>query len=100
MPALIVRQTAEFRDWLVRLRDRHAVARIAVRIRRLEFGNPGDVRQLGHGLAEMKIDYGPGYRLYFVRRDASIVVLLCGGDKGSQRRDIERARILAEELQH
>jgi putative addiction module killer protein len=97
MPAIAVRQTAEFRDWLVRLRDRQAVARIAIRIRRMELGNPGDVRQLGGGLAEMKIDYGPGYRLYFVKREASIVVLLCGGDKSSQRHDIERARKLAEE---
>jgi putative addiction module killer protein len=97
MPAIAVRQTAEFRDWLVRLRDRQAVARIAIRIRRMELGNPGDVKQLGGGLAEMKIDYGPGYRLYFVKREASIVVLLCGGDKSSQRHDIERARKLAEE---
>jgi putative addiction module killer protein len=70
MPAIAVRQTAEFRDWLVRLRDRQAVARIAIRIRRMELGNPGDVRQLGGGLTEMKIDYGPGYRLYFVKRGA------------------------------
>jgi putative addiction module killer protein len=97
MSAISVRQTAEFRDWLARLRDRQAAARIAVRIRRMEFGNPGDVKQLGGGLAEMKIDYGPGYRLYFVKRGASTVILLCGGDKGSQRHDIDRARKLAEE---
>jgi putative addiction module killer protein len=98
MSALIVRQTAEFRDWLTRLRDRQAAARIIVRIRRLELGNPGNIRQLGQGLAEMKIDYGPGYRLYFVKQDAAIIVLLCGGDKSSQRRDIAQARTLAEEL--
>jgi putative addiction module killer protein len=64
----------------------------------MELGNPGDVRQLGGGLVEMKIDYGPGYRAYFVQQEASIILLLCGGDKSTQRRDIDRARKLAETL--
>jgi putative addiction module killer protein len=72
--------------------------RIVSRIRRMELGNPGAVRQLGGGLAEMKVDYGPGYRIYFVERNKSIILLLCGGDKSTQRRDIDRARGLAEEL--
>lgn len=93
-----VRQTAEFSGWLRRLRDANAVARIVARIRRMEQGNPGDVRSVGEGVMEMRIDYGPGYRVYFVRRGAAIVILLCGGDKRTQRRDIERACELAERL--
>jgi putative addiction module killer protein len=96
MNAATVLQTDEFRDWLHRLRDRRANARIVSRIRRMELGNPGDSRSLSGGLMEMKINYGPGYRVYFVHRAAAIVVLLCGGDKHTQRRDIDRARALAE----
>ena len=91
-----VRQTAEFRDWLRRLKDANAVARIVARIRRLEQGNLGDNKSLGGGLMEMRIDYGPGYRVYFVRRGEAIVILLCGGDKDRQPQDIVRARKLAE----
>ncbi len=91
-----VRQAAEFRDWLRRLKDANAVARIVARIRRMELGNPGDSKSLGEGLMEMRVDYGPGYRIYFVQRGAAIVLLLCGGDKRNQQRDIERARRLAE----
>lgn len=94
-----VRQTAEFSRWLRRLRDDNAVARIAGRIRRMEQGNPGDCNGLGGGLMEMRIDYGPGYRIYFMRRGAVVVMLLCGGDKRTQQRDIERARALAETLE-
>lgn len=94
-----VRQTEEFRTWLGALRDDRAVARIAVRIRRLEQGNPGDVKSLGAGLLEMRVDYGPGYRVYYVRRGATIIVLLCGGDKRTQQRDIRRAQALAAELE-
>jgi putative addiction module killer protein len=94
-----VRQTAEFRTWLRHLRDDKAVTRIAARIRRLELGNPGDVKALGSGLLEMRIDQGPGYRVYYVRRGAVIVVLLCGGDKRTQQRDIRRARALAAEVE-
>jgi putative addiction module killer protein len=98
MSRITVLQSDEFRGWLHGLQDRRAIGRIASRIRRMEMGNPGEVRQLGGGLVEMKIDYGPGYRAYFVRREASIILLLCGGDKSTQRRDIDRARKLAETL--
>lgn len=94
-----VRQTDEFQAWLRNLRDDRAVARIATRIRRLEQGNPGDAKSLGSGLLEMRVDCGPGYRVYYVRRGAVIVLLLCGGDKRTQQRDIERALALATELE-
>jgi putative addiction module killer protein len=92
-----VRQTAEFSHWLRRLKDAEAAARIVARLRRMEQGNPGDSRSVGRGVMEMRIDYGPGYRVYYVRRGAEIVILLCGGDKRTQRRDIKRAQMLAEE---
>jgi putative addiction module killer protein len=93
-----VRQTDVFADWFAGLRDREARARITVRIRRLSLGNPGDVKPVGSGVSEMRIDYGPGYRVYFVRRGDTIVVLLCGGDKRNQDRDIVRALELAQEV--
>ncbi len=93
-----VRQTNEFRNWLQRLKDANAVARIVTRIRRMELGNLGDSRRLGGGLMELRVDYGPGYRVYLVHRGASLVVLLCGGDKRRQQQDIERALELAEEV--
>ena len=93
-----VRLTDEFSDWLHRLRDANAVARIVGRIRRIEIGNPGDTRGVGHGILEMRIDYGPGYRIYYVHRGAQIVILLCGGDKRTQPKDIKRAQKLAETL--
>jgi len=93
-----VRQTAEFVRWLRRLRDANAVARIVARIRRMELGNPGDARSVGQGVMEMRIDYGPGYRVYYVQRGAAIVMLLCGGDKRSQGDDIAHAQALAETL--
>ena len=91
-----VRQTAEFSRWLRRLRDANAVARIVARIRRVEQGNLGDSKSLGAGLMEMRVDYGPGYRIYYVHRGATIVILLCAGDKRTQRQDIRRARELVE----
>ncbi len=91
-------QTEEFADWLHKLRDQRAVARIAMRLRRAEQGNLGDVRAVGDGVSELRVDYGPGYRVYFVRRSERLIVLLCGGDKSSQDRDIERAKSLAEKL--
>jgi putative addiction module killer protein len=97
-PVIEVRQTDEFRDWLRNLRDDEAAARIGSRLRRLEQGNPGDVKSLGAGLLEMRIDYGPGYRVYYVRHGAIVFVLLCGGDKRTQQRDIKRAQVLAAEL--
>jgi putative addiction module killer protein len=93
-----VRQTDVFTDWFAGLRDREARARVTVRIRRLSLGNPGDVKPVGSGVSEMRIDYGPGYRVYFIRRGDAIVVLLCGGDKRSQDRDIARAVELAQEV--
>ena len=93
-----VRQTDVFADWFAGLRDRVARARITVRIRRLSLGNPGDVKPVGGGVSEMRIDYGPGYRVYFVRRGDTVVVLLCGGDKRNQDRDIARALELAREV--
>jgi putative addiction module killer protein len=93
-----VRQTQEFSAWLHRLKDANAVARIAGRIRRMEMGNPGDSKSIGHGILEMRIDYGPGYRIYYLHHGTQIVVLLCGGDKRTQQQDIKRARKLAETL--
>ena len=93
---IAVRQTIEFSDWLHRLRDANAVARIVARIRRMELGNPGDARSVGKGVMEMRIAYGPGYRVYYIHRAAEIVILLCGGDKRTQRQDIKRAQALAE----
>ncbi|WP_027533911.1 type II toxin-antitoxin system RelE/ParE family toxin [Bradyrhizobium sp. WSM3983] len=91
-----VRQTARFSAWLNRLKDANAVARIAARIRRMEMGNPGDSKSVGRNVREMRIDHGPGYRIYYVQRGAQIVILLCGGDKRTQRQDIEQAQKLAE----
>jgi putative addiction module killer protein len=91
-----VRQTEEFSGWLHRLRDNNAVARIVGRIRRVEMGNPGDTRGVGQGIFEMRIDYGPGYRIYYTHRGTQIVILLCGGDKRTQPKDIKRAQKLAE----
>lgn len=93
-----IRQTAIFAKWFASLRDRQARARIAVRIDRLALGNPGDVKPVGAGVSEIRIDCGPGYRVYFTRRGAEIVILLAGGDKSTQGRDIARAKELATEV--
>ncbi len=90
-------KTSAFDAWLRGLRDRRAIARIAARIDRLASGNPGDVKPVGGGLSEMRIDHGPGYRVYFMWRGSIVIVLLCGGDKTTQQRDIEQARALAAE---
>jgi len=92
-------QTEEFRDWLGSLRDMVARARIARRIDRLRVGNSGDVKPVGSGVSEMRIDHGPGYRVYFVQRGPVVVVLLCGGDKRTQDRDIKHAIEMAAELE-
>jgi putative addiction module killer protein len=92
-----VRQTAAFRAWVANLKDIRAKARIAVRIDRLAAGNPGDAKPVGDGVSELRIDYGPGYRLYFTRRGQLLVILLCGGDKSSQDRDIRQAKALAKD---
>ena len=86
-----IRQTEVYVRWFRRLRDRQARVRIDNRIRRLSLGNPGDVRPVGEGVSEIRIDYGPGYRVYFVQRGETLIVLLAGGDKDSQERDIRRA---------
>jgi putative addiction module killer protein len=93
-----VRETAEFTAWFAALDDTRARARIDIRIRRIVLGNFGDVKPIGQGLSELRIDSGPGYRVYFVRRGAEIVVLLGGGDKHSQDRDIRRAKDIERSL--
>jgi len=91
-------QTETFARWLTDLRDRRAAARIAERLRRLALGNPGDVKPVGDGLSELRVDYGPGYRVYYAQRGATLVIVLCGGDKADQDRDIVRAKALAKEI--
>jgi putative addiction module killer protein len=92
-----VRQTDEFAKWLRTLRDLRAADRIIQRIRRLERGNAGDVKSVSGPVMEMRIDHGPGYRVYFIRRGDTVMILLCGGDKRSQPADIRRARKMADD---
>lgn len=84
--------------WLSGLRDRRAIARINIRIRRLEMGNPGDAKSVGDGVYEMRVDYGPGYRVYYVHMGKAVVILLCGGDKSTQDHDIKAAKSIANQL--
>jgi putative addiction module killer protein len=93
-----IRETDAFSRWLEGLRDNRARIKIIDRIDRLALGNPGDVEPVGGGVSEMRIHYGPGYRVYFVRLGQALLVLLCGGDKASQDRDIKAARKMAKEL--
>lgn len=93
-----IRQTDRYAAWIEDLRDDRARMRIEVRIRRLQLGNPGDVKPVGEGVSELRIDYGPGYRVYFTRRGVTLVVLLVGGDKRTQDRDIAAAIALARNL--
>lgn len=86
-----VRQTQIYRQWFSNLRDPQAQARINLRIRRLSMGNFGDVKPIGKRASELRINYGPGYRVYFIQRGEALVILLAGGDKNSQRRDIQIA---------
>jgi putative addiction module killer protein len=95
---LAIRETEEFSAWMSRLRDARAKAKIAARIDRLAQGNPGDVEPVGAGVSEMRIHYGPGYRVYYATRGKQIVVLLCGGDKSTQTRDIKLAIKLEADL--
>ena len=95
---LEVRQTQEYATWFAKLRDRQARARILARIRRLQLGNPGDAKPVGEGISELRITYGPGYRVYFAQRGTTLVVLLAGGDKRTQSRDIAKAKELARGL--
>ncbi|MBN9061194.1 MAG: addiction module antitoxin RelB [Rhizobiales bacterium 65-9] len=92
-----VRETEVYTEWFNRLRDHRAKARIDIRIRRLSLGNPGDVKPIGGGVSELRIDYGPGYRVYFLQRGSQLIVLLGGGDKGHQARDIASAKALAKD---
>jgi putative addiction module killer protein len=92
---LEVRQTETYAKWFKSLRDTNAKDRIDVRILRLQAGNFGDVKSVGEGVRELRINYGPGYRVYFVQRGEVLVILLCGGDKRTQNRDIETAKRLA-----
>jgi putative addiction module killer protein len=94
-----IRQTEVFSEWLRRLRDRQARSIIQARIERLASGNPGDVKPVGEGVSELRISHGPGYRVYFVQRGKTFILLLCGGDKNSQSADIQRAKALAAELE-
>lgn len=93
-----IRKTDAYVQWLDGLRDIHARARVLARVERLAAGNPGDVRPVGEGVSEMRIDYGPGYRVYYKRHGREMVILLAGGDKGSQASDIKAALRLARNL--
>ena len=91
------KQTETFRKWRIKLKDERARALIASRLDRLAFGHAGDVAPVGHGISELRIHHGPGYRIYFEQRGNTIIVLLCGGDKSTQTRDIKTAMRLARE---
>jgi putative addiction module killer protein len=91
------KQTETFRKWRVRLKDQRVRALIASRLDRLAYGNAGDVRPVGKGISELRIDHGPGYRVYFQRRGETIIILLCGGDKRTQAKGIQTAKRLAAE---
>jgi putative addiction module killer protein len=93
-------QSETFRRWFSRLRDADATARIKARLRRMSLGHPGDVKHVGSGVREMRIACGPGYRLYYIVRASALVILLTGGDKSSQRADIERAIAIAAAWDH
>ena len=94
-----MRETDTFKTWFADLRDSRAQYRIDIRIKRLAMGNPGDVKPVGEGVSELRIDYGPGYRVYFKDTGKEIIILLCGGDKRTQSRDIESAKELLQDLE-
>jgi len=93
-----IRKTNMFAKWIDNLRDVQAKARVLIRIERLASGNAGDVKPVGEGISEMRIDYGPGYRVYFIKRGNEVIILLAGGDKSSQTADIKVAIRLASNL--
>jgi putative addiction module killer protein len=93
MPAII--KSDVFDRWLKRLRDLKAKAKIEARILRLSLGNPGDVKPVGRGISEMRIEYGPGYRVYYKQSGEALIILLCGGDKSTQQEDIDMAQKIA-----
>ena len=90
-----LQQTETFRKWWGRLKDKRALGLIFARLDRLAYGHAGDVESVGDGISELRIHYGPGYRVYFQRRGSTVIILLCGGDKSSQVRDIKTAKRLA-----
>lgn len=94
-----VLRSDEFDTWLTRLKDPKGKARIVARLRSAELGNLGDVRPVGEGISEMRIHFGPGYRVYFTQRGRLLILLLTGGDKSSQKRDIKRAKALADMIE-
>jgi putative addiction module killer protein len=94
---IVIRETEQFRDWLDGLRDRKARVRIDDRLRRLANGNSGDTKSVGDGVQELRLHFGPGYRIYYTWRDGILIILLCGGDKGTQARDIAKAKALSKE---
>lgn len=95
-----IRETSTFIDFIEDLRDDRARAKISARIERLAVGNAGDVAPVGEGISEMRIHDGPGYRVYFVKRGERVIVLLCGGDKSTQEKDIKAAKLLAKNLEN
>ena len=92
---LEIRESSAYADWFAALHDRVAKARIDIRIRRLSLNNPGDVRPVGDGVSELRIHYGPGYRVYFIKQGETVVILLAGGSKSTQQADIRKAKDLA-----
>ncbi len=92
---ITIYRSAEFDKWLARLRDKKAVEKVFARLARMEYGNLGDVKPVGEGVSETRIHYGAGYRLYFVQRGNEVILMLGGGDKSTQSRDIKKAKLLA-----
>jgi putative addiction module killer protein len=90
-----IRKTSVYKTWIKKLRDSRAKYRILIRVKRLEMGNPGDIKPAGNGISEIRIDYGPGYRVYFKGAGKETIVLLCGGDKSTQEADIASAKQIA-----
>ena len=95
--AIELKQTETFRKWRMRMKDPRALALIASRLDRLAFGHAGDVEPVGQGVSELRVNHGPGYRIYFQKRGNTIIVLLCGGDKSTQAKDIKLAKRLSDE---
>jgi putative addiction module killer protein len=91
--------TDDYRKFIQQLRDQRAKAKISLRLGRLQLGNAGDVKPVGRGISEMRIDYGPGYRIYYKMRERELIILLCGGDKSTQDKDIARAKLIAMEYE-
>ena len=99
MPMIEIRQTETYRKWFDSLKDRNARMRIDIRIRRISLGNFGDVKPVGEGVFEIRIDYGPGYRIYYLQKKNTVIILLLGGDKSTQSKDIQKAHELAQRVE-